>query len=152
MPGQRGESSGVYKKNWKGPEAENEGQREDHSKQREPQSRKPFSVLWQCEHAAPQSPPWMRSGEKQEEEKRSLCLFLFMLFILRILLLVISTSSSAIVSSPSSSLLCSSFFFIFPSPLLAPLYLPLPLNPLPLPNHFLCLNRILHIFPLLPPY
>src|SRR6218665_2940411 len=43
--GQRGESLGVHKKNWKGPAAQNEGQREDHSKQRDPTSRKPFFCM-----------------------------------------------------------------------------------------------------------
>src|SRR6218665_1286437 len=64
-----GESRGVYKKNWKGPAAENEVQRENHSKQRDPQSRKPFSVWWQCEHVAPESPPWWPNGEIGDQSR-----------------------------------------------------------------------------------
>ena len=54
---------------------ENEIQREDHSKQRDPQSRKPFSVWWQCEHVAPKNPlggraerSATRAGRSQVEE------------------------------------------------------------------------------------
>ena|SRR6218665_203669 len=49
--------------------AENEDKRDDHSKQRDPQSRKPFSIWWQCEYVSPQSPPWMPSGEIGDQSR-----------------------------------------------------------------------------------
>jgi len=53
-----------------GPEAENEGQREDHFKQRDPQSRKPYSIWWQCEYAAPQSPAPLDAGRRDRRPEQ----------------------------------------------------------------------------------
>src|SRR6218665_1315974 len=72
--GQRGESLGVYRKNWKGPAVENKGQREDHSKQRDPQSRKPVSVWWR--HKVPLGGRAERSatraGRSQDKELKKI--------------------------------------------------------------------------------
>src|SRR6218665_176496 len=73
LPAQARPNRRVYKKDWKGHAGENEVQREDYSKQRDPQSRKPFSVWWQCEHVAPESPPWWPSGEIGDQSRPKSC-------------------------------------------------------------------------------